>query len=82
LHLLNSSHVRRKLETSPALATLYQSAKQQDEVVTGLYLAILSRYPTKEELEITAPPKKSKSRDGMLDLAWALMNTSEFLCRH
>lgn len=82
LHLLNSSHVRQKLEQSPKLTALFQSAKLQEEIVTGLYLAILSRYPTQSELEIAAPPKKSKSREGMFDVAWALMNSSEFLCRH
>lgn len=82
LHLLNSSHIRKKIEQSPAFAALFQSAKQQEEVVTGLYLAILSRYPTGNELAITAPPKKPKSRDAMFDVAWALMNSSEFLCRH
>lgn len=82
LHLLNSSHIRNKIQQSPTFTALFQSAKQQEQIATGLYLAILSRYPTKEELEITAPPKKPKSRDAMFDLAWALMNTSEFLCRH
>jgi len=53
LHLLNSSHVRRKIDASPKLRALMQSsgAKRQ-EAVTELYLTILSRLPTDEELQI------------------------------
>ena len=52
LHLLNSSHVRRKLETSPKLRALLQADPKKPENIVEIYLAILSRMPTDEELQI------------------------------
>ncbi len=85
LHLLNSSHVRQKLEKSPKLQSLMQSSAGPRDVVEGLYLAILSRYPTAEELETVAAYTQSSSlprREVAVDLAWALVNSTEFLYRH
>lgn len=84
LHLLNSTHVRQKIEASPALAS---GLKRNDptEIVTELYLRILSRYPTEEELEILreyAKSSEAKGRGAIVDLMWALLNSSEFLYRH
>jgi hypothetical protein len=85
LHLLNSSHVQRKIEQSWKLQAIAQSAKKPREVVEGLYLTILSRYPTEEELAIIRAYAKSGSaprREVLVDLAWALVNSPEFLYRH
>jgi hypothetical protein len=85
LHLLNSTHIRRKLER--AMPRLMQNAsKNRPRVaVENLYLAILSRYPTDEELAAVGEyvrPARSNPRDGMMDVAWALVNSAEFLYRH
>ncbi len=85
LHLLNSSHIRRKIEQGPKLLSLIQSSYQPREVVEGLYLTILSRYPTDEELKAVAAYGQSGAavrREIALDLAWALINSAEFLYRH
>jgi hypothetical protein len=127
LHLLNSSHIRRKIEQGPNLQALMQSGAEPREVANVLYLTILSRFPTEEEwaivkayaktrgegeLEYVAKPSakpgkpekakpsttsrkeeadKAKSRPQpqrvrgsgtLMDLAWALINSTEFLCRH
>jgi len=85
LHLLNSSHIRRKIEQGPKLLSLIQSGYQPREVVEGLYLTILSRYPTDEELKTVAAYGQSGAatrREVALDLAWALVNSAEFLYRH
>ena len=66
LHLLNSSHVRNKLREGPAL----QQLLAEKDAAENLYLAILSRPPADEE------------RVGKDDLAWTLINTTEFLFRH
>lgn len=83
LHLLNSSHIQRKLEQSQKLQLLTQGNRPPREVVISLYLTILSRYPTPAEINVTtnsfAPGKK---RENAQDLAWALINTAEFLHRH
>jgi len=112
LHLLNSSHIQRKIEGSVLLQSLFGSAasksagkfaksgrtakgkyrktdvsgdsKQPRDVVDTLYLTILSRFPTDEELKTVAEYAQSASsrREAAVDLAWALINSAEFLYRH
>jgi hypothetical protein len=84
LHVLNSSHIQQKLERGPKLRELLASGKKPGEIVEELYLTILSRRPTAEELEtvahfVEATPSK---RDAAIDLTWALINSPEFLYRH
>jgi hypothetical protein len=84
LHLLNSTHIRRKIEQSQKLRELLQAKKKPREIIEDLYLTILSRYPTDEELEIVreyAQPGH-EGRRPMMDLIWALINSAEFLYRH
>lgn len=85
LHLLNSSHVQRKLEQGPTLQALLTSKAEPAKIATDLYLAILSRHPTADELKVVEAYVQSpnvKGNEGLLDIAWALLNSSEFLCRH
>jgi hypothetical protein len=85
LHLLNSSHIQRKIEQSRKFQFLTQSRNNPREITGGLYLMILSRFPTDEEMQIaTAYPQTAKvsEREAALDLAWALINSAEFLYRH
>ena len=86
LYLLNSSDVQQKIERSPRLRKVLETAgKDRREAVRGIYLTILSRYPTEGELEPAQGYVRSsglKSREAAKDLAWALVNTKEFLYRH
>jgi hypothetical protein len=84
LHLLNSSHIQRKIQQGPKIKALLQSQRSATEKVTTLYLTILSRYPTTEELQtITAYTKSAgNSSAASQDLIWALVNSAEFLYRH
>jgi hypothetical protein len=84
LHLLNSSHIQLKLEQSPLLRYYGQASKTPGDTVLGLYLSILSRYPTPAELKIVEGELQAAGgkRQAMTDLAWALVNSSEFLYRH
>src|SRR5664279_331284 len=85
LHLLNASHVERKIEQSGKLQDLIRNTKGGQPLVTGLYLMILSRYPTAEELLAVKAYSQNtslKPREAVNDLAWALMNSAEFLYRH
>ena len=54
--------------------------------MTGLYLAILSRPPTRAETatveEYLRPSSGGNFRAGVDDLVWALVNSKEFLYRH
>jgi len=154
LHMLNSSHIQQKLEQGPKLKAIYESGRKPEEIVEELYLTILSRPPTAEEVRgveeyavpaaVTKPAKAAasgtaakagasgktgkaapasagkvpakaasgklgkaatpagaakavaparpskaalaaaakKRRDDWIDIAWALINSSEFLYRH
>lgn len=85
MHMLNSSHIQRKLEESPKLKALMGQKREQKEIAVDLYLTILSRYPTDEELKNAEDYAKSgvvKGREAWIDLAWALINSDEFMYRH
>lgn len=85
LHMLNSSHVQRKIEDSPKLNYVARNIKEPAAQVSALYLMILSRFPTAEELQAVGAYSKAagiRPRDVLVDLAWALINSSEFLYRH
>ena len=62
-----------------------QSAKNPRALATALYLAILSRFPTDDEMKTVEAYSQSgaaKGREAAIDLAWALINSAEFLYRH
>ncbi len=85
MHLLNSSHIQRKLEEGPVLKMLLNSNRKQQEITEELYLTILSRFPTPSEAGRVEAYIKSgvvKGREAGLDLAWALINSDEFMYRH
>jgi hypothetical protein len=83
LHLLNSSHIRQKIEQSPKIRELLQARRKPLETIDELYLTILSRYPTAEELRTFREyAQPVKGRRPMMDLVWALLNSAEFLYRH
>jgi hypothetical protein len=84
LALLNSSQLQGKLDRSAWLQGLVRSGGAPQSVVTNLYLTILSRAPAEHELQAAltyAQTANVNRRAVVLDLAWALMNTPEFLYR-
>jgi hypothetical protein len=84
LHLLNSSHIQRKLEQSQLLKFQMQGNKPIREIAAAMYLGILSRFPTEAELQAveTYAQSAATKREAVLDLGWALINSTEFLYRH
>jgi hypothetical protein len=83
LHLLNSTHIQRKIEQSRMVQFQMQGNKPARTIVSALYLGILSRFPTEEELKTAELYSGSNDkRDFVVDLAWALINSPEFLYRH
>ena len=78
--------IQRKIERSPRLRQLLRSARgNRRTVIRALYVGILSREPVEAEL---AAAEKYFRTPGLgqwqaaHDLAWALVNTKEFLYRH
>jgi hypothetical protein len=85
LHLINSSHIQRKIEQGWKIQALLRSKASPRETVTIVYLTILSRLPTAEELKIVgdySTSSSAKGRDAVVDLVWSLVNSTEFLYRH
>jgi hypothetical protein len=84
LHLLNSSQMERKIEQGPALQPIYGKTDPH-ALLSSLYLTILSRYPTPAEEKIAAAYAHDSGLDrrkAAVDVAWALINSTEFLYRH
>lgn len=133
-HLLNSSHVQKKIEKSGVLRQLVNQKKpvvavpvkaaagatnaistpsrlggdaspsskagtgvdvskpieatpvvENAALIEELYLRILSRFPTPQEIQVANEYLKSSKRpltDSVCDLVWALINTAEFSLKH
>ena len=92
LHMLNSSHIQRKLESGPKLIALFDKSDDLGAKIEELYLMILSRFPTADEMKnvreyggqpaATQKKGKGKGRHDWVDITWALINNPEFLYRH
>jgi hypothetical protein len=84
LHLLNSSHIQNKIMKGYRLRKMADSIQGNRERVVQLYLTILSRMPSAGEEKIALGYIESSERadDGFYDVAWALINSSEFILKH
>jgi hypothetical protein len=85
-YLVNASHVQNKIRLSWRIDSMIKDAgEDKRKLVTTLYAYILSRPPTEEEhlrLEKHSRYGALGWRGGVDDLAWALVNSKEFLYRH
>ncbi len=86
LHLLNSTEVYRRIANSPDLrrATI-AAAGDRDALIRGVYLTLLSREPTADEVALAQAYWQTpgiSARDAEIDFAWALVNSMEFSYRH
>lgn len=87
LHMLNSTHIQRKIETGPSLKSIRSAARGDRKTLDRLYLTALSRRPTPQEariaLDYKVPDDPKQAPDKYWnDIAWALINSDEFLFRH
>jgi hypothetical protein len=85
LHLLNSTHIQRKIEQSRMIEFQTGKGRTPRQMTTGMYVVILCRYPTEAELKIAQTYFDSGAvsrRQAAVDVAWALINSPEFLYRH
>ena len=85
MHMLNSRHIQSKLEESPKLKAIMSSNRKPQEITEDIYLTVLSRFPTADEVKNVEAYAKSgvaKGREAWIDLVWALINSDEFLYRH
>jgi hypothetical protein len=85
LAMLNSTQVLRKIQQGPKLQAMMRDIRPPHELVSQLYLTILSRYPTDEEWKLIAAHTQTigvRGQPAVVDLIWALLNSTEFLYRH
>ena len=83
--LINGEDVRRSLEhPENRIGRLLGSGAADEAILDELYLAALSRYPTATEQagalnHVRQAPDRRKAWE---DVAWAVLNSKEFLLRH
>ena len=86
LYLLNSTEIQKKIVDSPCLRRILNERKKSNrEMIRMIYLSLLSRYPTQAETEVAEKYFKTPGlnrNNAAQDIAWALVNTKEFLYRH
>jgi len=86
LWLLNSTDVQQRILRSPKLRAAATAARGDViETIRQMYLVVLSRYPVDAEVAAAIAYFKTPGqapRDSAADLAWALVNSKEFLYRH
>ncbi|MCW8130819.1 MAG: DUF1549 domain-containing protein [Planctomycetota bacterium] len=83
LELLNGQAINGAVQAKPGTLSreLLDAKKDGIAIATELYLSTLSRYPTKQELDVAkivlrgAPPEEQTVED----FHWALLNTREFM---
>jgi hypothetical protein len=86
LNLLNSSDIQAKLtHEGGTIARLIREQKDDGRLVEELYLIFYARFPTKDETEVGVKHLQkyvANRRAAAEDLAWALLNSTEFLFNH
>ena len=86
LHMLNSADIQGKIDRSWRLRQLQKNVRGgPGQMVNMIYLTVLSRPPTPDERSAAEKYFLAKgvgTRNGSVDLTWALINTKEFLYRH
>jgi len=85
LQMINGPVVHDKLRAENGrIAALIAAGKSDEEIVTELYLAALSRKPGEGEMQaarnhIASSPDRKLALE---DVGWALLNSKEFLFQH
>jgi hypothetical protein len=86
MYLLNSTQVQGYITKSWRLKNLMKTARRDNRMLVDmLYMNILSRYPTTVEFDTVKSYFKTKGlgkTQAVHDLAWALVNSKEFLLKH
>ncbi|HEY4258799.1 MAG TPA: DUF1549 domain-containing protein [Schlesneria sp.] len=88
LHTLNSANLEGKIshDTGLVAKTLHDHPQDDSAMITEIYLAFVSRLPTDAEsqraAEHFAKAGSGHRQSAAEDLAWALMNSLEFIYNH
>lgn len=86
LHFINGpSIISRVTNGSGRIAQLLKAHGDDDALVTELYLWTVARFPSEAELDLAAKHFRAygeKRAEAAQDLAWALLNSKDFLLVH
>ncbi len=84
LHLLNGETTQQRIRQGKVVEEMLVQKKSPQEVISQLYLTVLSREPTDMELEklLGAVGKSGDVREVLEDIFWALLNSKEFIFNH
>ena len=86
LNLLNSPDVQAKLShESGTVSRLVRGNTDDAKLVEEMYLTFFARLPSSDELKVATEHLKKRSvarREAAEDLAWAMLNSTEFLFNH
>ncbi len=85
MYLINDTDVNTKI-SAPAgrLAKLLNQVADNQTLVEELYLGVLSRYPTDEEMKksLAYVAQAADRKAGFEDVLWSLINVREFVFNH
>lgn len=79
LALMNGEVTRKLTGASSKIVADLESLDGPDDKVRNTFFTLLSRFPSKEELDLGISMMENYGDEGISDLAWALMNSPEFL---
>jgi hypothetical protein len=86
LHLLNSEFVDTRLRHDDGhVARWVRTVADDDKLLDEMYLTFLARPASPDESKFAKEYLKTKAksrREGFEDIAWALLNTKEFMFNH
>lgn len=79
LNMINGPMFSQLTKNDSALARRIAKERSNSARLKIVFLSILSRSPTREELRIATQAVRADAREGYADLTWAMMNTRQFL---
>ena len=79
LALMNGDITSALTGSSSRLVTELENLDAPEDKVAGVFFTVLARYPTAEERSLGVSMLEDYGDDGIRDLAWALLNSPEFL---
>jgi len=87
LHLLNGDTTQQRIRQGKRVETLLKENKTPAQVISALYLTVLSREPTAVEQEkllaaVAEREDPAQVQETLEDIFWALLNSKEFIFNH
>lgn len=79
LALMNGTVTQQLTGASSKVVSDLEELDGPDDKVRGVFFTLLNRFPSKEELDLGTGMIEDFGDEGISDLAWALMNSPEFL---